>query len=99
MDEHEQEQVGVFCRTTTDRQGADSVAVWAKDATGMVLDIGEFLVADHGDRLIPNVQDWIDGWSLVAGTHAFELRAMRKTGERCGADDVWDTISTMTIGG
>ena len=96
MDEHGRKQVGIFCRATG-AQGAHSVAVWAKDADGLVVDIGEFEFETWTDRLTDGVLEWIDDWSTTVDV--FELHALRKTGERCGGDECHKTLSTMTLGG
>jgi hypothetical protein len=71
-------------------------AVQAMAAQGdVVLDIAEFRLADWGaDRA-----DGVLGWADAAPGDRLTLTALRRTGERCGADEVWEQLGTMELAG
>ena len=90
MDEHGRTKVEDFC--IRDAGGAHAVQVMFKSGQ-TVRDIGEFRFEEWGDGLTDGVLGWIDGQSVTdVESPIFELRALRLTGERCGGDDVWETI-------
>ncbi len=68
--------------------GADAVHVQALEG-GLVTDITEFW-KDHGDDRPRAVLEWAN----AARGDRLTLQALRRTGERCGGDDVWQPVGT-----
>jgi hypothetical protein len=75
--------------------GAEAVQVAALDGD-LVRDVAEFRLADWGDGRPDGVLEWLE--TAPAGDR-LTLAALRRTGERCGADDVWEQLGVMELRG
>ncbi len=60
-----------------------------------VKDIAEFRLSDWGSDRADGVLEWADR----APGDRLTLTALRRTGERCGADDCWEQLGAVELRG
>ncbi len=84
--------IAEFCSEA--HPGAEAVQVMAAQGD-VVLDIAEFRLPDWGPDRPDGVLEWVE----TAPGDRLTLTALRRTGERCGGDEVWEQLGTMEIAG
>lgn len=76
-------------------EGATSLQVLVKDGVGLVIDIGEFVLSEHGDLLEDSVCEFVESFDPE---DRVEVVALLETGRKCGPDLVQETLFRQEFG-